>query len=281
MKDSITRQTMRVKAPLSELDTTIKSKALEAPTINHSLLDRFGVFVLRQYFNKEYLLGLKQSYDSLMATGALKRSEFHKTEVRFSEEHPFSQILKNEQFLFLARQFFGGSIGLDFMRLIKKDAIDRDPVFLHQDSGYQVGGFDAYSLFIPLTECGPENGGLALYPGTKNFGHLGDVGGIAQVLPIEYPYIQPLLFPGDVLIMHAGTWHYSTPNLSSTERVYLEVNIRPLNDPGTKIFFDAPDNREWILNVGVSDLFVSSREQRIKALYTEIGELKSQLSGAR
>jgi ectoine hydroxylase-related dioxygenase (phytanoyl-CoA dioxygenase family) len=131
---------------------------------------------------------------------------------------------------------------------------------MHQDSGYQVGWYDAYSFFIPMTECGPENGALALYPGTKNFGHLGDVGGIAPVLPPEYPYLQATVQPGDVLIMHAGTWHYSTPNLSGAERIYLEVNIRAVNDPGTKTFFDKPDQREWILNVGVSDLFVSSRD---------------------
>jgi hypothetical protein len=277
MKDSVTRENMLIKAPLAELNAVVSGGMLAATAIDHALLERFGVFILRKHFDTAYIAELKQAYDSLMASGDIKRSEFHKTEVRFKDEHPFAKILENSQFLALARQFFGGEIGLDFMRIIKKDTIDRDPVFMHQDSGYQVGWYDAYSLFIPLTECGPENGALALYPGTKQFGHLGDVGGIASILPAEYPHLQEKIVPGDVLIMHAGTWHYSTPNLSGNERVYLEVNIRPAKDPSTKKFFDAPDEREWVLNVGVSDLFVGSREQRIKALYKEVHALKAQL----
>jgi hypothetical protein len=280
MKDSITRENMLIKAPLDEIQAVIKHGGLEGSKINFPSLNRFGVFVLRQHFDTSYLAILKKAYDEMISSGELKRSEFHKTEVRFRGEHIFSQILQNQQFLMLSRQFFDGKTGLDFMRLIKKDKSDHEPVFLHQDSGYQVGGYDAYSLFIPLTSCVPGNGALAMYPGTKNFGHLGDVGGIAQVLPPNYPYLQPSVNPGDVLIMHAGTWHYSTENRLGSERIYLEVNIRPAKDPGTKVFFDNTDDREWVLNVGVSDLFVSSREQRIKSLYQEISMLKRQLSSA-
>ncbi len=280
MKDSITRENMLIKAPLDEINAVVSNGGLEGSKINFSSLDRFGVFVLRQHFDPDYLSTLKKAYDEMMSSGELKRSEFHKTEVRFKDEHVFSRILQNKQFVTLSRQFFGGNTGVDFMRLIKKDKSDHEPVFMHQDSGYQVGGYDAYSLFIPLTSCVPGNGALAMYPGTKNFGHLGDVGGIAHILPPEYPYLQPSVNPGDVLIMHAGTWHYSTENILGSERIYLEVNIRPAQDPGTKIFFDSSDDREWILNVGVSDLFVSSREQRIKSLYQEINTLKRQLSSA-
>lgn len=278
MKDSVIHENIIVRAPISELNDVINEGKLVGSKINFNLLEKFGVFVLRNFFDKDYISELYLEYKKLLASGEIKRSEFHKTEVRFEDKHLFAKILENTNFLELADQFFGGKVGIDFMRIIKKDNSDRDPVFLHQDSGYQVGWYDAYSFFIPLTECGAENGGLALYPGTKNFGHLGDVGGIGKILPVDFPFVQEHLKPGDVLIMHAGTWHFSTPNISGEERVYLEVNFRAANDPAVKKLLNTSDKREWVLNIGVTDLFVSSREQRIKALYQEINLLKNQLA---
>jgi hypothetical protein len=78
--------------------------------------------------------------------------------------------------------------------------------------------------------------------------------------------------------MHSGTWHFSAPNSSGLSRVYLEINIRSSKDPGAKNLLGAKDQRKWILNIGVSDLFESSREQRLKILYGEIERLKVKLN---
>lgn len=275
MKDAVSRDNILVKAPINELSAEVNCGGLVSKSLSMQKINRFGVFVLEKHFDVGYISELAHTYKSLLTAGEIKRSESHKTEVRFRDDHIFSKIVENSDFLSLAKNFFNGSVGLDFMRIVKKDTVDRDPVFLHQDAGYQVGRFDAYSFFIPLTKCGPDNGGLALYPGTCNFGYLGDVGGIASILPVDYPVIQPVLDPGDVLIMHAGTWHYSTPNISGEDRVYLEVNIRAAEDPATKKMIDKEDKRDWILKISVNDLFDSSREQRIKSLYREIAALKS------
>ena len=276
MKDAVEKDAVLIKAPIAKLQAAVNGGDLMGSRLDQTALKRFGVFIVKDHFDKTYIQGMADSFFSLLHSGEIKRSEFHKTEVRFRPDHPFDKILENTQFLDLASQFFNGAVALDFMRLIKKDSIDRDPVMLHQDSGYQVGRYDAFSLFIPLSECGKENGGLAVFPGTHNFGHLGDVGAIAPVLPEDYPFIQPTINVGDVLIMHAGAWHFSTPNLSGAHRVYLEVNIRSADDPAAKRFFLSPDERDWILNIGVTDLFVGSREQRIKALYEEVNKLKLQ-----
>jgi len=278
MKDAVASDAIQIEAPFAELQSAIADRRLEGPLLDQVPMQRYGVFIVRQQFDHDYILALAATFEAMLASGEIKRSPQHKTEVRFHPDHPFAKIIDNSQFLELANQFFGGEVALDFMRIIKKDAVDRDPVFLHQDSGYQVGRFDAYSFFIPLTECGPQNGGLAFYPGTHNFGHLGDVGGIAPVLPEAYPMFQPTVDVGDVLIMHAGTWHFSPPNNSGRSRVYLEVNIRAADDPAAKQPLGCTEKREWILKMSVSDLFESSREQRIKALYRQISELKQQLA---
>jgi hypothetical protein len=278
MKDAVARDAIQIKAPFAELQDAITHGRLESPQLNQVLMRRYGVFIVRQHFDHDYICAMATTFEAMLASGEIKRSPHHKTEVRFRPDQPFAKIIENRQFLSLAKQFFGGEVALDFMRIVKKDTVDRDPVFLHQDAGYQVGRFDAYSFFIPLTECGVQNGGLAFYPGTHNFGHLGDVGGIAPVLPKAYPMLQPTVDVGDVLIMHSGIWHFSTPNISGKNRVYLEVNIRAADDPAAKQSLGCAEQREWILNVGVSDLFESSREQRIKALYQEINELKQRLA---
>jgi hypothetical protein len=278
MKDAVVPDAIQIRAPFAELQAAIADGRLEGPQLEQARMQRYGVFIVRQHFNHDYIRAMAVTFEAMLASSEISRSPQHKTEVRFRSDQPFAKIIENSQFLALAKQFFGGEVALDFMRIIKKDSVDRDPIFLHQDAGYQVGRFDAYSFFIPLTECGPQNGGLAFYPGTHNFGHLGDVGGIAPVLPKAYPMLQPTVDVGDTLIMHAGTWHFSTPNISGKNRVYLEVNIRAANDPAAKQSLGCAEEREWILNIGVSDLFQSSREQRIKALYQQINDLKQQLA---
>jgi hypothetical protein len=278
MKDAVVRDAIQIKAPLPELQVAIADGRLESLQLDQVCMQRYGVFIVRQHLDHDYIRAMAATFETMLASGEIKRSPQHKTEVRFRPDQPFAKIIEDSQFLALANQFFGGEVALDFMRIVKKDRFDRDPVFLHQDAGYQVGRFDAYSFFIPLTECGPQNGGLAFYPGTHNFGYLGDVGGIAPVLPEAYPMLQPTVDVGDVLIMHAGTWHFSTPNISGKNRVYLEVNIRAADDPAAKQSLGCAEKREWILKMGVSDLFESSREQRIKALYQHINELKQQLA---
>jgi hypothetical protein len=278
MKDAIDQNSILIKAPIEELQAVIRGNRLEGVKLDFSLVQSYGVFIVRDCFDPNYINSLFEEFKRLVKSGELKRSPAHPTEVRIQSHHSFSEIVKSDIFLDLARHFFGGEIALDFMRIIKKDEIDTKPVFLHQDIGYQVGNFEAYSFFIPLTNCDPDNGGLAFYPGTNNFGLLGDVGGIASILPDGYPILHPGVSAGDVIIMHSGTWHFSAPNSSGLSRVYLEINIRSSKDPGAKNLLGAKDQRKWILNIGVSDLFESSREQRLKILYGEIERLKVKLN---
>ncbi|MBP0600704.1 phytanoyl-CoA dioxygenase family protein [Herbaspirillum sp. LeCh32-8] len=278
MKDAVARDAIKIKAPFAELQEAVRNDRLIGKDVDLTSLQRYGVRVVKQHFSKALIAEMAQHFHTLLASGDIKRSAAHRTEVRFRDDQPFAKIIENQEFLSLARPLFDGEIALDFMRIVKKDTVDRDPVFLHQDAGYQVGRYDAYSIFIALTNCGPDNGGLAFYPGSLNYGHLGDVGGIAPILPPEYPLLHPALEAGDAVIMHAGTWHFSTPNRTGDDRVYLEVNIRSADDPGAKQLLGCEEKREWILNISVSDLFESSREQRMKALYQEIARLKQELA---
>jgi len=205
-----------------------------------------------------------------MQNKKIKKDDYHRTQVRISEEQKFTDVLRSDNFIELTKKIFPHGAALDFMRIVKKDESNTAPVFLHSDAVYNIGWFDAYSCFIPLTHCSQENGGLSFYPGTHNYGHLGDAGGIASILPADYPKLCPDVYPGDIIIMHAGTWHESGAYMRNEPRVYLEFAIRNSLDPAGKELIHGFEDREWVLNISVDDLFSDSREQRIRRLSNKI-----------
>jgi ectoine hydroxylase-related dioxygenase (phytanoyl-CoA dioxygenase family) len=161
-------------------------------------------------------------------------------------------------------------VGLFNLRIVKKDKNDTLPVFLHQDLGYQAGRFERYSLFIPLTYCGIKNGGLKFYPGTQNFGYLGDAGALNDFLPDNYPRVTPEAFPGDVIIMHSAVWHSSDENTSLADRIYYDIHVQDANDPSTKKVLTGERSSPWQLTLTHDEIFQSSRTQRLKELYSQI-----------
>jgi Phytanoyl-CoA dioxygenase (PhyH) len=276
---NVSREEIIVRAPIDDLTHQVDTGQLEGALVNVEKLRKYGVFIVRSYFDKSYLNKLSRCYFELIASGEIKKDLHHRTEVRFSEAHDFARIIEHHKFLQAAKEIFGDSVGLDFMRIIKKDRSNNGPVFLHQDSCYNVGRFEAFSFFIPLSRCSAENGGLEFYPGTHNYGHIGDAGGIANVLPANYPVLSPTVDVGDLIIMHSGTWHSSPPNTSGEPRVYLECAIRHGSDPAAKKILVGEDMREWVLKISVDDLFETSREKRIINLHKQIEKLTAESRG--
>ncbi len=267
-----------IDAPVQKLNEVIQSKLHISERLDQGVLQFCGAFILKNAFKPATIEAYARTYFRDLNGPELQRTAFHLTEVRIDERNHLNDIALKPEFRAVASAFFGGNTGVDFIRIVKKDKSNFQPVFLHQDTCYQMGGFERYSLFIPLTPCNFDNGGLVLYPGTHHFGYLGDAGEIGDVLPAGYPKIVTDVVPGDVVIMHSATWHESPENRSLADRVYLEVHLQHINEPTTKINVCGTRDSEWRMQLTPDDLFTSSRAKRIKILYQEIEALKASLS---
>ncbi len=261
---------MKIDAPVDELAEIVGKGAHVSNRLDFAVLDFLGVFVLRDALNAGTLERYAEAYFAGITSAQLKRTEYHLTEIKLDDEHFLTRFVQEPEFKQMASLFFGGNVGVDFIRVIKKDVNDVRPVFRHQDTCYQIGGFERYSLFIPLTHCHFQNGGLVLYPGSKHFGYLGDAGEIMDILPGGYPKVETDVEPGDVLIMHSATWHESPENVLRTDRVYLEIHIQHIDEPTTKIHVCGERKSKWLLHLKEDEIFRNSRTQRLRALYKEL-----------
>lgn len=259
----------KLSAPLNELNELVSNEIFIGKNINFGILNFLGVFVLRNPFSKQVFEYYRSAY--LLSKTALERQPYHLTMVRAAHNHELNRILFEPEFINIVSGFFNGNVGSDYVNIFRKDKYDKKPVFLHQDSSYIIGDFNKYSIFISLTECYNENGGLSVYPGTHHYGHLGDAGEIAaDILPNGYPKIKINTKPGDVLIMHSAIWHESPENQDLTERVYLEIKIRDANDSSTKTVICGHRNSLWANSLTPDEIFKNSRAQKLRDLYSKI-----------
>lgn len=258
-----------LRMPVNKLNTLVTKSSANDSTLDIEILDELGFFILRNYFSEGLIEKYRKFYYQYKTKDTFDRTKNHLTEVRFDLENPLAGILKERELLNLIKQFFQGNVGLFNIRIVKKDAQDILPVFLHQDIGYQYGFFERYSIFIPLTKCNQENGAISFYPGTHQFGFLGDAGEISDVLPPELNKPTPELFPGDVVIMNSALWHKSSHNQTKEERVYFDIHINDANDPATKVVLTGSRSSEYQFNYDHDVVFKNSRTQRLKVLYAK------------
>ena len=264
----------KISAPIADLTAFVESKKYSGEILDHNALKFSGIFILRNALSKQLIEKYTQAYFEGIAGSALRRTPFHLTQVEVAADHFLTKIVDEPEFVSIAATFFNGNVGNDFIRIVKKDDRDTMPVFLHQDTCYQIGGFERYSLFIALTDCNQENGGLSAYPGTHNFGYLGDAGEIADLLPAGYPVVRTDLEAGDIFIMHSATWHESSENLSRSNRVYLEVHLQSADEPTTKRVICGKRQSKWKFELTGDEIFTTCRKSKLNNLYAQIQELK-------
>ena len=107
---------------------------------------------------------------------------------------------------------------------------------VHQD-GFYSPGIQAYKpVWISLTPCTREMGGLALAVGQNKRGYLHNVG-----KPSPYPFPRDAVpdvswattdyMPGDVLIVHPSTPHCGMPNRSDRLRVSFDTRVQSAANP--------------------------------------------------
>ncbi len=140
----------------------------------------------------------------------------------------------HEKTLAIARQLLGEDMVLDFDMLIDKAPFSDTPTPWHQDCAYWIDMPDkrAVSCWVSLDEAKVENGCMWYIPGTHKLPmrshHPAGKGGGALVCDAEEKEgVAVPLAPGDCVLHHGGTAHYSRGNSTATRRRAFITNFRP------------------------------------------------------
>jgi hypothetical protein len=196
-----------------------------------------GIFVIRKTIPPETIHEWQSEWESFYASKFPSGRTVNKfNPVAFDDELPpvLAAMHQHASLLDIIEQAFGPNIALYNQRLVIKDRNSRGPVFLHHDSPYHLGWPAKASAFVAISPVMPENGGMIFYPGTHQFGFLGDAGEInPDILEPTWPTISPSLEPGDVALMNSLTWHRSGPHVSGHDRIMADIIYQPANDPSS------------------------------------------------
>lgn len=136
--------------------------------------------------------------------------------------------------LSVAQQLLGHDMALDFDMLIDKAPFTNTPTPWHQDCAYWTSLPDtrAVSCWVSLDAAVKDNGCMwyvpkshklpmrAHHPAGKGGGALECKGGEEEAIAVE-------LQPGDCVLHHGGTAHYSRGNSTSLRRRAFITNFRP------------------------------------------------------
>ena len=248
--------------PQKELDFFAAPNSLESNFFNDEIFRRSGVLLIRNLISQECASAYLNLYNESLNDGSAEARKDHLTEVSFSPNSSLAKILFEPPVAALIANFFDGKPALHNIRIIRKDHINPNPVFVHQDTPYCLGFQDRLSLFVSLSKCVMTNGGLFAYPGTHNFGYLGDAGAIGESLTRQMFKFEPNLLPGDCLLMHSSTWHGSGANTEAIPRVLYDIQLQPVTDPSSILSLCHYPLSEWRLRLTNRDIFSSSRVQR-------------------
>tara|TARA_Y100000768_G_C23971053_1_gene680573 strand:- start:981 stop:1796 length:816 start_codon:yes stop_codon:yes gene_type:complete len=257
---------------------SFNQRKFEAKNINHKILNDYGFFVIKKAFEVDEIKKYYIKFIKSLEKKKINKTKEHPVEFKIDNIKSFESIYKNKNLKKISKGFFRGRVGSDFFRIVKKDSKNSTAVFCHQDTGYQIGGFDRYSLFICLTDNNHLNGGMIVYPYTHKFGYLGDAGEISKQVTKNYLKICPNLKSGDVLVMHSALWHESNKNLIKTDRIYLEIHIQNIDEPTTKYKILGKKNSKLKPLFTKNKIFSNSRVSRIISYKKKIRSLEKKLS---
>ena len=259
----------------NSISNKIKQNLYFSKDFDLETLNELGFFVLKNAFKKKNLEKYIVKIKNLIKKKDIIKTNLHSVEYKIHEFNFFKKILDEKELKKIVKNFYGGNVGADFFRVIKKDALNTSKVFCHQDTGYQIGSFERYSLFIALTKNNYSNGGLILYPCTHKIGYLGDAGEISKNVTKKFVKIKTDLNIGDVLIMHSALWHESGVNKKKTDRIYFEIHIQSSEEPTTRYNILGKRKKSLNINLNFKKIFSNSRKQRIKNFQKQILNFKN------
>lgn len=257
---------------------------LDSELFERGIFDQTGLFIVRRVIPTEVMdawqLAWANFETSVLALGR-KVNKFNPVAIEEKLPTDLLAISRYPLLLDIVEQAFGPDVALYNQRFVVKDRYSREPVFLHHDCPYHFGFATKASAFVPLSEMTPENGGMVFYPGTHQFGYLGDAGEInADILDAAWPEVAPRLTPGDVALMHSSTWHRSGPHVSGPDRILADVIYQPANDPSGIALLRGEWRTEIFLPSRANDLlFRRSRTSMLKGQQMKIDQLATIVPG--
>ena len=267
---------VKIQMPFDEIKALLDVRAYRSSEFCHDVFDTLGGAIIKNAFSKKEIQVLLQIYHEALLAGCASAENFHPTAVTFPFESVISKaILASETFKNIVKPMFGNNVGVDYIRVVRKDGDNMDPVFLHQDCAYQKGPVGGRSAFIALTKCDPTNGAIVGYAGTHKFGYLGDAGEIRRHPLLANIEFTASLAPGDVFIMDSSIWHESHKSQTGNPRILLEVHLLPADYPTVKHVITGRRTSKFFLDGLVDDIFVSSRVQKLRQFYNNTGIEKS------
>ncbi len=251
--------------------------AIDSATFSPEVFREMGVFVVRGAIPPDVIDAWQKTWNDFYAaelsTGR-KVNRFNPVAVDEVLPPTLAAMHKHPALLDVVEKAFGPDIALYNQRMVVKDVHSRGPVFLHQDSPYHIGWSSKASAFVPLSAVSPENGGMIFYPGTHQFGYLGDAGEInPSIIDPDWPTVSPSLSPGDIVLMNSSMWHCSGPHVDGPDRVLADIIYQPADDPSGIALLRGEWRTEIFLD-RKSDLFVRSRVSRLVELQRELDGLR-------
>jgi hypothetical protein len=106
----------------------------------------------------------------------------------------------------------------------------------HQDHFVIRGTPETLTVWVPLTDCPVEMGGLQILPGSHRLGLLParqdpNAGTLELTAPLPQGWLSGDYRSGDVLVFHSLTVHRALPNVSDRLRASIDFRFQRLSDP--------------------------------------------------
>ncbi len=140
----------------------------------------------------------------------------------------------HQRALAIAKALLGDDIEMDFDMLINKAPFTNTPTPWHQDAAYWINMPDtrAVSCWMALDNATKENGCMWYVPGShkkeiRPHRFAGKEGGALICDATEEEGIFIEIEPGDCILHHGATLHYSRGNSTGTNRRAYIINFRP------------------------------------------------------
>ncbi len=245
----------------------------DSETFDLDVYREVGYFVVRNVIPPDRMRGYQDEWDKFYEDKLKNREVNPFNPVHVNEDLPtaLAEIHKCPELLDVIEQIFP-DLALFMQRFVIKDRHSQAPVFVHQDFCYDYGWPDRASVFVPLSVCNKDNGGISFYPGTHHFGYLGDAGEVnTGILSDDWPLIFPSLEPGDIAIMHTCTWHASPPPVAGPDRILVQAAYVPASDPAATSLLRGKWTRKYDLTQIPRDkFFVRSRSSRLRELQAQV-----------
>ena len=254
--------------------TTNVSLEIEGVEFNKEKFINSGVFVIKNFIPQDKIKFLQITwndfYKNLIKEGGRKIDESNFVNFKDTLPSEFLNFWKDDCIKTLSNLIYGDNVALYHNRILIKDRNTNNKVFLHQDFSYHLGFPNKTNLFIPLFDYDESHGALSFYPGTHQYGFLGDAGEINIDKFYPWKKITPKINAGDVILMNSCLWHESGRNTQEIDRIMFDIIIQPSDDPsGAQLICGKWDTDFWVgrkedHTFQIDSLFINSRIKKIK-----------------